>query len=193
MEFFEVVIWVLAVAGVVLVNLYKQWRQNTEARRRQRQQRAEQVATPLPPAPHEPAHEPAHEDGRGRFEEAGWGRAPRREEPMSLERLLEQARARQDVEHAGEQAAEEAVETSHVEEARPTSLPVREAPVYTTAASALSRRTPAMAPPRVASRRRRHRPLFNPHTDLRAAVIGMTVLGPCRALAPYEPPDSPGR
>ena len=181
MDAIEVIIWVLAVLGVLVANLYKQWQRHREMRHPRRgplvaQRTPEAQAPPVPAAPQE---------GRGRFDEDTWGRAPpEADEPVSLEELLEQALGTR-----AEQAKESAKEAP-----LPPPVPqvVREAPVYTTAAQRPTPRAAPVAAPR-AGMRRRHPPLFNPHTDLRAAVIGMTVLGPCRALAPYEAPDAPGR
>lgn len=44
---------------------------------------------------------------------------------------------------------------------------------------------PMAAPPQVG--RRRAQPLFRSRAELRRAIIGMTVLGPCRA---QDPPDA---
>jgi hypothetical protein len=45
---------------------------------------------------------------------------------------------------------------------------------------------PMAAPPQVG--RRRAQPLFRSRAEVRRAIIGMTVLGPCRA---QDPPDAP--
>lgn len=46
---------------------------------------------------------------------------------------------------------------------------------------------PAPAPTaQAAPRRLRYRHLFASRRDIRQAVVGMTVLGPCRALQPYR-------
>lgn len=187
MDFIELVVWVLAVVGVLGANLYKQWQRHREMRRPlprvppHRVPPAEEAVLlpPAAPAPERP----------GRFDEADWGRAPRREEAMSLERLLEQVLGEQ-AEQQVEQGPEQRPQPVAPAEAQPRTLPAREAPVYATAASTIAQRTPGGAPARMLPGQRRRRPLFNPHTDPRAAVIGMTVLGPCRAQAPYEPPGS---
>ncbi len=60
-------------------------------------------------------------------------------------------------------------------EARPPAAPA------VTAAAPPPARTAQAAP-----RRARYRQLFASRQDIRQAVVGMTVLGPCRALEPYR-------
>ncbi|HSW16294.1 MAG TPA: hypothetical protein VLJ86_03650 [Ramlibacter sp.] len=53
------------------------------------------------------------------------------------------------------------------------------------AAPALAEPAPA-APAKASPYTRRRHPLFDVRRDLRHTVIGATVLGPCRALSPYD-------
>lgn len=184
MESIELIVWLLAVAGVVVANLYKQWRRSKERGlpvERPPRPRSSRVP-PAEEAVLAPAATPVPAERPSRFDEADWGRGPQREEALSLERLLEQALGER-----AEEVLEKRKPALPTPAARQVAPSVREVPVLSPSAQHVP--TPA-APARPGRNRRRHPPLFTPHTDLRAAVIGMTVLGPCRALAPYEAPDS---
>jgi len=49
---------------------------------------------------------------------------------------------------------------------------------------------PVFAPPARVGRRRTKRHFLRTRQDLRDAVVAMTVLGPCRALQPYDPGEA---
>ena len=78
------------------------------------------------------------------------------------------------------------VEEAGMKEAEPAATALPAAPALAPAAV----RQPQLRPQPVDTGHTR-RPLFDPRRDTRAAVIGQVVLGPCRAMAPYEgPPGS---
>jgi hypothetical protein len=148
MESIEVLIWVLAVVGVVASNLYKAWRSKQKAGA-PRVETAVPTASPTAPTP------PAPAQGRGSWNEAAWGRG------------ADEA-----------QALPYATEVPLLPEAPPPEAPASALP-------ATSADLPAATPPAP-----RHRGRRSLRFDTRQAVIGMTILGPCRALEPYEPPGT---
>lgn len=174
MESLEVLVWVFFVGAVVIFNLVQQWQR--QARRRLEEMQAQTQAPPRPQSQPQtqtqgpaaaartaapaalPAQPEAEPPRRTAFGAEPWGRAP---DGVALE--------------------EEWLES----QARPIPAEVLPQPPLPVA---LPARTTPPPTPRVVpgARAPRQRP-FRTAREVRQGIVAMTVLGPCRALDPYEP------
>jgi hypothetical protein len=178
MELTELLVWGIAIAAAMVFQIVQKRRQERE---RAQQPPPSQLPDGLFQPPQQPVPGPAYTQGErpSALDEQQWGRGTQKPTPApALEEI-----------HWGRGAPVPEVP------APVAPLPVRgqHLPVPL---SALHSTVPVAAqPPRVSQAwhptRRTRSAFFRTRADVRKAVIGMTVLGPCRALAPYgQEPDA---
>jgi hypothetical protein len=102
-----------------------------------------------------------------------------------LQRAMQRARQRQELERAQQPEAASSSEIEPIDAGwgRTPTLDRGPAAAPVDAARRAEANTAAPAP---LSRRPAPKPLFRSRHDLRRAIIVMTVLGPCRALEPHD-------
>jgi hypothetical protein len=165
MDSLEVLVWVFFVVAVVVFNLIQQWQRQARRRLEEKQAQAGAGATrtgaPAAPAPRAgPGRKPPPPTP---FGAEPWGRAPDR---SALEEEWLETRARP---LPPEVPAQLPVPV-------PVPVPVRAKPAPAV------RVVPGARVPR-------QRP-FRTAREVRQGIVAMTVLGPCRALDPYDPPQA---
>lgn len=198
MDAIEILVWIVFVVGWVFFNLV-QWRRKRE-RQHQRERAAAEAAgeahvTRVPELPERPVPHPKlpvtyREQASplpsrmlprvapapSPWADTGWGRH---------------------AEKLPDEVAEDLVEAAPA----PLPLEVPTVPVPEPVAPTLPRRAATPPPPRVQPATRRatspvpvqRRRLFRTSAEVRSAIVGMTVLGPCRALDPYAVPEAGSR
>jgi len=180
MSVIELLVWGVAIAAAMVFQVMQKRRQDRDRAQNPPPSQLPDGLFQPPQAPEPgPVYVPA--DGSGGLDGSHWGRAtpaPAHAPPPALEET-----------HWGRSAPAHDVP-------RPVaSLPPRgqHLPVPLSALHA----TVSVAAPSLAARqdwhptRRTRSAFFRTRKDVRRAVIGMTVLGPCRALAPYgQEPDA---
>lgn len=174
MESLEVLVWVFFVGAVVIFNLVQQWQR--KARRRLEEMQAQTQPQTLGQGPgqgHGPAQAGAARTGAPAAPPAQPEPEPPRRTPFGAEPW---GRAPDRVAHE-----EDRLEA----QARP--LPVEVLPQPPLPVALPARTTPPPTPRAVpGARTQRQRP-FRTAREVRQGIVAMTVLGPCRALDPYEP------